>query len=83
MTALLHISEVFDFKSVLVFISIFLLIYYYVQTKPAKTFPPRPWSLPFIGDLHHIDFNRIHLQCFKVGHAGAAHVHIIMKPSRG
>ncbi|XP_041913045.1 cytochrome P450 2J2-like [Alosa sapidissima] len=56
-----HISELIDIKSFLLLLSIVLLVYY-IKTKPPKNFPPGPWSLPFIGDWHHIDFNRVHLQ---------------------
>ncbi|XP_062411729.1 cytochrome P450 2J2-like [Sardina pilchardus] len=65
MTVLLCISEFLDIKSVLLFLSVFLLIYDYVQNKLPKNFPPGPWSLPFIGDMHRIDFSEMHLQFFK------------------
>ncbi|XP_063058144.1 cytochrome P450 2J1-like [Engraulis encrasicolus] len=32
------------------------------RTTTPNNFPPGPWSLPFIGDLHHIDANKMHLQ---------------------
>ncbi|XP_062411727.1 cytochrome P450 2J2-like [Sardina pilchardus] len=62
MTAILHILELIDIKSFLLFLSIFLFVFDYIKTKPPKNFPPGPWSLPFIGDVHHIDIAKIHLQ---------------------
>lgn len=75
MTAILHISAFLDIRSVLMFLLISLLIYCYVQNKLPKHFPPGPRPLPFLGDLHHIDFGKLHLEFFKVtlgpGHSGA------------
>ncbi|XP_031430222.1 cytochrome P450 2J2-like isoform X2 [Clupea harengus] len=65
MTVIFHILELLDIKSFLLFAFIFLLIFDYIKSKPPKNFPPGPWSLPFIGDLHHIDFTEIHLQFVK------------------
>ncbi|XP_031430211.1 cytochrome P450 2J4-like [Clupea harengus] len=65
MTAIFHILELLDIKSFLLFVFIFLLVFDYIKTKPPKNFPPGPWSLPFIGDLHHIDFTKVHLQFVK------------------
>ncbi|XP_076134263.1 cytochrome P450 2J2-like [Alosa pseudoharengus] len=65
MTAILYILELFNIKSFLLFLSIFLLVFDYIKTKPPKNFPPGPWSLPFIGDVHHIDITKIHLQFVK------------------
>ncbi|XP_063057758.1 cytochrome P450 2J2-like [Engraulis encrasicolus] len=62
MTLFIHLLEFFDIKSFLLFLAVFLLAFDYIKSKPPRNFPPGPWSLPFIGDLHHVNANSVHLQ---------------------
>ncbi|XP_060890874.1 cytochrome P450 2J2-like [Labrus mixtus] len=54
--------EWMDGRSILIFLFVFVLIVNFLKKKPLKGFPPGPRALPLIGDLHHIDPRRMHLQ---------------------
>ncbi|KAI4892537.1 hypothetical protein NFI96_024699 [Prochilodus magdalenae] len=59
---LLQLLEWIDTTSLLVFSCIFLLLFEYVSNKAPKNFPPGPLCLPFIGNLHNVDFKNFHIQ---------------------
>ena len=68
-----------DFKGMLLFICVALLIFDYLKYKNASNYPPGPLALPFVGSMFSIDMEKPHVSLTKVsqGNAYTLYIHSI------
>lgn len=58
-----------DFKGILLFICVSLLIFDYLKYRNASNYPPGPLALPFVGNMLSIDMEHPHISLTKLAEA--------------
>lgn len=54
-------------STLLLFTAVFILTTYYIRNRRPANFPPGPWTLPVVGNMHNLDHHRMHLNFMQVG----------------
>ncbi|XP_030061953.1 cytochrome P450 2J2 [Microcaecilia unicolor] len=65
-SALTFLWEAVTVRSILVFLVVFFLTADYVKRRLPKNFPPRPFSLPFVGNILQMNFTEPHVEIQKL-----------------
>lgn len=53
-------------STLLVFTAVFILVANYIRNRRPTNFPPGPWTLPVVGNMHNLDHHRMHLNLMQV-----------------
>uniref|UniRef100_A0A667Z2M5 Uncharacterized protein n=1 Tax=Myripristis murdjan TaxID=586833 RepID=A0A667Z2M5_9TELE len=69
-----------DFKSIFLFIFVFLLVVDFQKRRNPPNFPPGPWGLPFVGNVDAAELyptHYIHYKCHSIVHWGRDKVVVV------
>lgn len=55
-----------DFKSLLLFVAVFIITADYIKNRRPAGFPPGPPALPIVGNMFTLDMNRTHESLMQV-----------------
>lgn len=54
-------------STLLLFTAVFILMVNWIRNRRPPSFPPGPWTLPVVGNMHNLAHHRMHLNLMEVG----------------